>query len=242
MKQQERTVKSGSDIIKYTLTRKNVKNINLRVREDGSVVVSAPSRVAVSVIDGFVREKATFITNAQNKRCANGEKKSWPRYEKGEPIYILGDPIYPTIVRGEKKQVAFHNDGRLIITVNDTDDTDTIEMMLLSLYKDLAKRVFNDALVSIYTKFEPHGVPFPKLRIRDMKTRWGSCSPQNEYVTLNLRLIALPPHATAYIVVHELCHFLHPNHSKAFYDCLTPFMPHWKKHREMLLEWSKLYL
>ena len=86
----------------------------------------------------------------------------------------------------------------------------------------------------IYTKFKPHGVRYPLITIRCMKSRWGSCQPQTGKITLNGNMIAAPREAIEYVILHEFAHFIHPNHSKEFYVLVESMMPDWKQRREML--------
>lgn len=74
----------------------------------------------------------------------------------------------------------------------------------------------------------------PKLRIRDMDTRWGSCLAKKGIITLNKRLLEAPRDCIEYVVTHEFCHFIHPNHSKRFYDFLTMLLPDWKARKKVL--------
>ena len=72
------------------------------------------------------------------------------------------------------------------------------------------------------------------MKIRNMKSRWGSCQPQRGIITLNARMIAAPREAIEYVVVHEFAHFIHPNHSKEFYTLVEQLMPDWKTRKKML--------
>jgi hypothetical protein len=80
----------------------------------------------------------------------------------------------------------------------------------------------------------PLGVPVPEIRVRSMTSRWGSCKPSAGRVTFARQLIEAPVSCVAYVVAHELVHFVHPNHSAAFYDCLARFCPDWKTQRAAL--------
>lgn len=85
-----------------------------------------------------------------------------------------------------------------------------------------------------YPAFQKYGVGVPKIRIRDMKTRWSSCLTQKGIITLNKRLLEVPRNCIEYVVMHELCHFIHPNHSKNFYLFLSVLMPDWRERKSVL--------
>ena len=82
----------------------------------------------------------------------------------------------------------------------------------------------------------------PTLRIRDMETRWGSCLAKKGIITLNKRLLEAPRHCIEYVVTHEFCHFIHPNHSKQYYAFLTMLMPDWRERKKVLDENTANYL
>ena len=72
------------------------------------------------------------------------------------------------------------------------------------------------------------------LTVRKMKKRWGSCQPQTKTITINSQLIEAPRFCIEYVMMHEFCHFIHPNHSKDFYTLLQVMMPDWKERKKML--------
>lgn len=190
-KKQERTVCAGGKKIKYILERKQVKNINLRVRPDGSVKVSASPRIDTSYIDDFVLSKAEFVLKAMKRFEGTAEAERQFQMEM-------------------TKQKA----GRE------------------SLLEDPA--VFNEILDEVYPAFIPYGVKKPKLRVRTMKSCWGSCLVNKGIITLNRKLLMKPRECIEYVMVHELCHFIHPNHSKEFYKFMEQFMPDWKERKGRL--------
>ena len=190
-KRQERTVCAGGKKIKYILERKQVKNINLRVRPDGIIKVSASPRVDASQIDDFVLSKAEFILKAM-KRFENMAEADGKYQEE--------------LVKAKA--------GRE------------------SLLADAS--VFTEILDEFYPLFVPYGVKKPKLRVRTMKSCWGSCLVNKGIITLNRKLLMKHRECIEYVVVHELCHFIHPNHSKEFYKFMEQFMPDWKERKGRL--------
>lgn len=188
---QERTVCAGEKNIKYILERKQVKNINMRVRPDGSVRVSAGPWADASQIDDFVLSKAEFILKAM---------KRFENMSEAEEKY--------------QEELVKAKAGRE------------------SLLADVS--LFTEILDEFYPLFVPYGVKKPKLRVRTMKSCWGSCLVNKGIITLNRKLLMKPRECIEYVVVHELCHFIHPNHSKQFYGFMEQFMPDWKERKARL--------
>ncbi|MBR2742552.1 MAG: M48 family metallopeptidase [Clostridia bacterium] len=229
-----RTVSFGGIPIEYTLERKPVKNINLRVRSDKSVYVSANARVPVRYIDDFVRSKGAFIINAQKKTAAAPKSAAAPKkYENGEAFRLLGRTFYLKITEGAKEGV-YAEDDRLVVIQKNVSDKKRTERLVKSFKLELCKSVFTKLHKARYPDFQAYTRGLPALRIRDMKSRWGSCIPAKNVITLNSRLIEKSPELIDYVVLHEYCHFVHPNHSAAFHALVARYMPDWKKRRTLL--------
>lgn len=228
-----RTVFYNGISISYIFEHKNVKNINLRVKPDGEVRVSAPVRVSGEMVDKFVSEKGEFILNAREKfakRAENAPKAH--EYRSGERFYILGRELELAVKEGNKG--AYIDGGKLYIETGNVENFSEKEREFQQMRNRLCREVFTKQVEKIYPVFEPVGVPFPTLKMRDMKSRWGSCMPQKGIINLNKRLIAAPEECIEYVAMHEFCHFIHPDHSKNFYALLTKLMPDWKARKELL--------
>lgn len=78
------------------------------------------------------------------------------------------------------------------------------------------------------------GVRAGRWTVRDMKTRWGSCTVRTGDIRLNSRLAAYPDECLEYVMVHELCHLIEPSHNKRFKNYMTKFLPDWKERKEKL--------
>ena len=94
--------------------------------------------------------------------------------------------------------------------------------------------IFNEILDEIYPLFIPYGVKKPVLRIRTMKSCWGSCLVNKGIITLNRKLLMKPRECIEYVVMHELCHFIYPDHSKQFYGFMEKLMPDWKERQNVI--------
>ena len=229
-RQTVRTVDCGGRTVTYILTRKRVKNLNLRVRPDGSVAVSAAQRVPAGYVDDFVRAKSPLIFRALDRMTA--EKPSPRRYLTGEAVWYLGCPLRLEVERGRKAQGTVEGDI-LHLAVPDPEDPGSRERAFGRAWDALCRREFEEVLEELYPLVAPFGVARPALRVRAMRSRWGSCHTKG-VVVLSSHLLAKPRAAVEYVVLHELCHFVHPDHSQAFYGLLASLMPDWRQRKALL--------
>lgn len=237
-----RAIQIGEKTLRYSLERKNVKNINLHVRKNGSVYVSANVAVPAEKIDAFLISKAAFILNAQKKFALQEQYKLQPKqYVSGETFYLQGRALRLKVLQASKNQV--YSDGvYLFLEIKDPQNFSKKERMVMRFFDRECKIVFREIVDAIYPVFQKYGVIAPTLRIRSMDTRWGSCLPKEGIITLNKRLLEAPRNCIEYVVMHEFCHFIHPNHSKNFYDFLSMLMPDWKERKKTLDANAMFYL
>ena len=230
----QRTIQIEGSPLEYSLERKNVKNLNLHVRKDGSVYVSANATVPEEKIDEFLISKGSFIRNAQNKFKEQEQYKALPKqYVSGETFYVQGRALRLKVTQATRDKI--YSDGvYLFLGVKDQRDTTKKERMVKRFLDKQCKAVFSEIVEELYPVFQKYGVAPPILRIRNMDTRWGSCLPGKGIITLNKRLLEAPRNCIEYVVMHEFCHFIHPNHSKHFYDFLAMLMPDWKERKKVL--------
>lgn len=232
----EREILTAEGPVAYTLTRKRVKNLNLRIRRDGSVAVSAPARVPLSRIDAFVLSKAPMIRTAQARIMEQARLAPGPRqYRSGERYPYLGGFLTLEVLPGPR-DFALVEGSRLRATLKDPEDSARRARLVESTLEDLAREVLSSALADVYPPFAVLGVPMPELKVRTMKSRWGSCFYTRGIVTLNRRLLAAPMPCIRSVAAHELCHFLIPNHSRDFYALLSSVFPGWQTQRNILRE------
>ena len=224
----------------YQLERKNVKNLNLRVRKDGSVFVSANDRVPYKEIDLFIQSKASYILKAIDHFREMEQYKPQPKqYVSGETFYIQGRGLRLQVSQAKKDTIS--SDGVYIfLEVKDINDVEKKRRIVTRFLDQECKTIFNEVMEDLFPLVKKYGIEKPTLRIRVMETRWGSCLVKKRIITLNKRLLEAPRICIEYVVMHELCHFIHPNHSKNFYNFLTTLMPDWKG-RKKVLEQSAAY-
>lgn len=109
-----------------------------------------------------------------------------------------------------------------------------INTMFETWWRENARNVYGELLDKLYPIIEKHDIEKPILQIRKMQTLWGSSSPHRKTITLNFYLLRARRVCIEYVMLHELTHFLYPNHSKNFYDFLTVHMPDWRDRKKTL--------
>ena len=237
-----RTVCFNGIEISYQLIRKEVKNLNLRIRPDGTVLVSANPAVPVVRIDEFISDKGGYILSTLKKFEEMVQYRPKPKaFVSGETFNILGHGLRLEVFQGKKNEVT--SDGVFLhLSVKEPDDDKARERIVKRYLDKRCREVFKEVFEQCYPVFHKHGVPMPELRIRDMETRWGSCSPKRCVITLNKQLLVAPRHCIEYVVTHELCHMVHPNHSRWFYEFLTMHMPDWRERKKTLDQYALFWL
>lgn len=230
---QRAVIVEGREIL-YSLERKPVRNLNLRVRKDGRVYVSADAYIPCGEIDAFVVSKAPYIQKALDHFHEMAQYRPQPKqYVSGETFTILGRGLRLQVTQAAKESISA--DGIYIqLGVRDLHNIERKRRIVNRFLDQQCRMVFCDVMDMLYPSFQKYGVQRPSLRIRDMETRWGSCLAKKGIITLNKRLLEAPRHCIEYVVMHELCHMVHPNHSRQFYAFLTMLMPDWKERKQYL--------
>lgn len=221
------------ETIEFTLERKNIKNINLRICNDGKVYVSASPTVPFSVIENFIVSKKEYILNAIDNFKLNYVPKTEKQYISGESVTLLGKNLRLKIEKDNEEYVSY--DGIYVnIHVKRPDYYNRKKNLFINWINQQCITVFNEIMQEVHKKFIPYNVEFPQLKLRNMTSRWGSCQPYKGIITLNKKLIEAPKCCIKYVVYHEFCHFIHPDHSKNFYSLLQVMMPEWKENKSLL--------
>ena len=232
---EQRVVHCEDGDIPYLLTRKSVKNVNLRIKPEGEVLVSANNSVSTDFIDTFIEKKQRYIFSVlsryeEKKKLFQAVPK---RYVSGESYDLLGKSLRLKVEANKEENV--YTDGVYIfLKVKDKDDFRHKEIMMSKWLKQYQTAVFEELLQEKYLLFEKYGVTYPTLKIRNMTSRWGSCQTKKGIITLNSKLIEAPRNCIEYVILHELVHFIHPNHSRQFWDFVAMMMPDWKERKEEL--------
>lgn len=229
-------LESGDKKIEFELHRKKVKHINLHVRRDLSVMVSAPQRVSLEYIKAFVTAKSAWILKAQSHYQNTPPEMAVPRsYENGETFKYLGKLLRLKVSEAPEEGVKYVR-GWLHLHVHNSADYRRKQKLIEVWFRERAEIIFQESLVRMCPLVEKYGVKPPHYKVRSLKSRWGSCFRHKGLIVLNLELIKTPKMCIDYVVLHELLHFQVGNHGRQFYALLTALMPDWKERQKILAQ------
>jgi len=228
---EQHTVTCEDQAITFLLIRKNVKNVNLKVRPDSTIVVSADNKVPYEFIEQLVREKARWILKTRDRFDERRSRQRGLQYISGEITYYLGIKYPLLVLPANNREKVFIDGDDLVLLVQDGSDFTRREKLIKLWYKEQAKTVFHESLERMHSRVAGYGIDKPSITIRAMKTRWGSCSWKKQKITLSTELLKTPQSCIDYVVLHELAHFKHRNHDAAFYIFLSGIMPDWKEQK-----------
>ncbi len=213
-----------------TLEKSQRRSIAIGVYSDDRITVRAPLRVSLRDIERFVIEKTPWIQKRLEHNRRHREKFPPMTCKEGDSILYLGQDYRLTLLK-EKKQKVWLDQNQLCLSLKqDSAPKETVIKLLHQWFKAQATDILQDR-VDLYAPLIPK--PFKGIRFRRMKSRWGSCSYHGE-LCFNWLLIMAPIEVVDYVVIHELCHLVHHNHSQKFWNLVHTYMPDYKQHKEWL--------
>lgn len=207
--------KLDGDIYNVLVVKKNNKNSYIKIKDDLTIYVTTNYLTTKGEVKRMLDNEKDFL-----KRSLSRARK---KMEKDELFYYLGQKYDIILVPFENTEVY---DDKIYVK-----DMKSLDKWL----KKEMKRIFSERLEYNYDLFD-EDIPFPKLKIRSMKTRWGVCNKRDNSITLNSKLIRYSIHEIDYVIIHELSHFVHFDHSKEFWETVRMHMPDYKKSVLILKE------
>ena len=197
------------------IQKKNNKNTYIRVKEDLKIYVTTSYFASKLYIYNLLEQNKEYLKKVLTKQEIKNENTSFK---------YLGKK-YDVIICNIVNKVEF--DENKIYTPSEKELDIYIKKNTLELFKERLDYNYNLFLENI---------PYPKLKIRTMKTRWGVCNKRDNSVTLNSKLIEYNIEALDYVIIHELSHFVHFNHSKEFWMLVSKYNPNYKQIKKYLKE------
>ena len=208
-------------------SKRRKKSIALTIR-DGEVRVMAPATAPLRTIKAFVAQKSAWVrNNLQQQREA--EPVIARQFVSGERFNYLGEPYQLQIIRGSKPLVNVVDD-QLQVQLRSPATADKTHRLLERWYRQQAQLVLEKKTrhYAKIVKAEP-----TLVRVKSYRARWGSCSSRGE-INYNWKLIIAPHSVIDYVVIHELCHLHHHNHSPRFWQTVAQIVPKHRRYREWL--------
>lgn len=221
----------GSQTINFELTYSDRKTLGITVNPDLSVQVKAPNDAKREKIFEKVEKRASWILEQKQFFLSFEPRRKEYLYKSGESHYYLGRRYRLKIVEGHAEAVFYK--GRYLRVETKNRAPQNIKKLLQEWYRERAKIKFAEYAEPLIQRFKKYDVEPKELYIQNMKYRWGSCSAKGNII-LNPELIRASKPCIEYVIIHELCHLIHRNHTKEFFRLLSQEMPDWQKWKEKL--------
>ncbi len=220
----EYSINTAGGALEYTLVRRRMKNMRIRVTAEQRVMVSAPHRCAQSIISAFVRDNEAFIRKQLSNMEARRVRCYPVSYSDGDTFCLLGHRALLRVLPAARSSAVYEG-GVLTLFVPPEGCAKT---QFLRWMRGQARVVFAQRLAAMSTLFlDSGGIT---LSVKNMLTRWGSINPARRRVSLTVHLMRCDPELIDYVIAHELCHLNCRSHSTAFYRALEA---HYPNRREM---------
>lgn len=219
----------GDEVISFSLRRqlsRTVTRVAIHVEPDARVLVDAPDTAPLADVLTAVKKRARWISQhvgAARARLANVLPRE---YVSGESLHYLGRRYLLKVIVNAEAAVEARMRGAFITVTVPEHAPRTIKSSLDAWYRQRARELFADRLAFMATPLR-WVKQLPPMRLQFMTVQWGSCSPAGR-ITLNPLLVKAPRECIDYVLLHELCHLLHHNHSPKFYRTLDRHMPNWR--------------
>ena len=211
--------------IEAEITKKRVKNVSIRVNATGDVFLTVPYGISEEKACKFFKSKIEWIKRAGEK-TENYRKTD---FSDGCELFVFGQKRRLEVVKGSREQVICGDDIMTVVVKKE-------ERSKAATIKYLEKSL-EEVLVGYFKKWEEiTGLKTSEVKIRKMKSLWGSCTPKTRSIRISFYLVSMPVRCIEYVVLHELIHIRYPNHQQGFKGMLSKYMPDWKTRRQYLKE------
>lgn len=213
------------------LIRARQKTISMRVKE-GVLVVRAPKYLNAQAVFDLVMEKQALLSN--KVRQAEEWERAHPKREfKDQERYpYLGEDLILTVIRTDGNTSRVKKDGNRLLFMTPHTEPEQIEQLLGHWYKKAARQFLSER-VEHFKPILGEWAAVNRIAVKEQKSCWGSCSAKHN-LNFNWHLMEFPPEVVDYVVVHELCHLRHMDHSPAFWAEVERILPDYRERRAVL--------
>lgn len=222
-------IQFGNRQIDFRLEYSNRKSLGITVTPEMKVLVRAPADTSIEKVKEKIRKKAPWIIKQQSFFLSFHPKAPARRFISGESHLYLGRQYRLKVIPGKIESVKLK--GKFIEVI--TNEKSKAKQLVSDWYLQNAKLKFHSIARPLIEKFSKYKVEPTSIVFRDMPTRWGSCTPKGKII-LNPKLIKAPKGCIEYVIIHELCHLIHHDHTQKFIDLQTKEMKDWEKWKTKL--------
>lgn len=223
--------------VSYQLIRSSARRTStIQIDEKGHVAVYVPYRTSRHYIDTFINEKIRWIEKCVSRARQNYAVVAQKRFDHGGEFLFLGKTFPLEVLPGTGKRMQIGFSGRqwyvyLPADVPEAQREGLIREKLIGWYRRQAEEIIGGR---IFHHARRIGVHPRKIAIRSQKRMWGCCDHQRQVIHINWQIILSPIRVVDYVVVHELCHLIHPNHSRLFWREVERHMPDYLEYKQWL--------
>lgn len=213
------------------IRKSSLKNLYIRINPpEGNVTVSTPTELADEDIKLFIIKRLPEINKVREKMLSQ-ERQSKREYVSGESHYLWGKPYRLQVVYDGKRHSIIKTPTKIIMTVPKGADIKTREKYFIEWYRQELKGVLDLVIESCEKKTGLHANEY---RIKNMRTKWGTCNIDKRRIWINLQLAKKPIECLEYVVIHELVHLIEKNHTNRFRALVEEYCPTWKEAKKIL--------
>ena len=204
----------------HKIIKSKRRTLSLSINENAELIVRAPNQISNKRIEEFIIEKSKWIN--KNKNLIQSRIN-----EMNDSDYLFLGNIYPLIKVYENSNKIDFNGTEFITSI---ENQDKFKASLKSWYKIKFKEI---AIPRLNYFSDKYNLKINQVRFKNQKTLWGSCSSKNN-INLNYLLVMAPMLVIDYVIIHELVHTVHKNHSENFWNAVEAIMPDYKKAKKWL--------
>ncbi|MBK9680366.1 MAG: M48 family metallopeptidase [Saprospiraceae bacterium] len=222
-------IQFGSKKIDFRLEYSDRKSLGITVTPEMEVLVKAPADTTIEKVKEKIRKKAPWIIKQQSFFLSFQPKTPTRKYVSGETHLYLGRQYRLQIHIGKEDSVKLKGKFIEVVIKDKTSTKDLVQ----DWYLQHARTKLHAIAQPLIDKFKKYKIEPNSIVLRDMPTRWGSCTPKGKII-LNPELIKAPKGCIEYVIIHELCHLIHHDHTQKFIDLQTKEMKDWEKWKMKL--------
>ncbi|WP_309732655.1 SprT family zinc-dependent metalloprotease [Chamaesiphon sp. OTE_75_metabat_556] len=222
----------GSKNITFALEYSPRKTLAIEVHSDSSIIIKAPTHTTIESIESKVIHRAAWITRQQRQFAKYAAPLPAPECVSGEGYRYLGRQYRLKLIESQTDKIRLWQ-GRLEVNTPTPFDRKNVERSISNWFRDRARIIFTERYQCCIYLVSFYGIEGNGFELRTMSKRWGSCTP-NGKIFINPLLVSATKDCIDYVIIHELCHLLFPNHSASFYQLLAKILPNWIDRKERL--------